>query len=89
MKKEYSKYLKYVLPALILIGLFYWYQIRPARIRSVCVTLANDSARKQLLDEVDGSGGLRDLDDVAEMGDYMTDTYNFYYQRCLNEKGLR
>lgn len=33
MEKNYAKYL---LPALILLGLFYWFQIRPSNVRKEC-----------------------------------------------------
>jgi len=31
-----NKYIKYLIPALILLGLLYWFQVRPANIRSKC-----------------------------------------------------
>lgn len=56
---------------LILVGLFYWFQIRPAKIRKFCgtepVLLYNKNETSMTYQEF----------------------YNFDYQKCLNQHGLK
>lgn len=55
--------------------LFYWFQIRPAKIRSDC---GLESAMLYKKDTATGLGA----------GMTYEEFYNFYYKKCLNQHGL-
>ena len=65
----------FVLIIFIFVGLFYWFQIRPAIIRSDC------GFEPAMLYEKDSKTGL-------SAGMTYEEFYNFYYEKCLNQHGL-
>ncbi len=75
---------------LLLIGflffffLFYWYQLRPSSIRSECVVSAQQSASDKLKDSTD-----ENYRKAGEEGKFLPVDYKFYYDLCLNKKGLK
>lgn len=60
----------------VLVVLFYWFQIRPAKIRSDC------GFQPAMLYEKDTQTGL-------SAGMTYEEFYDFYYEKCLNQKGLK
>lgn len=75
--KQY-KYIIITVSALILLGgAFYWFQIRPAQIRSKCMNLAQQGKQKE------GYSGL------ANLGLNPNNTkINELYSNCIKLKGL-
>jgi len=67
------KFFVIFLAVLILLGWFYWFQYRPANIRSYCYRWIKD-----LPGEVEE---LRTTSAITR--------YKALYDRCLNEKGLK
>lgn len=57
----------------LLTFLFYWFQIRPARIRSACDQIAWDKAKSSYYED--------------KIGD--PDEYNWKYTQCLHNKGIK
>ncbi len=76
MKK--SKIIKSILIALIVFGLFYWFQIRPSRIFSRCDESAKISAIKFYKEE----------NPWENEGRYLISNYEFKYKQCLRENGI-
>jgi hypothetical protein len=76
-----------VISAFVVVGaLFYWYELRPAHIRSFCYKEAVQKATNL-------SKTKADLGDYAakqnvEKGLYYKNDYNEYYTQCLSENGL-
>ncbi|HJX59449.1 MAG TPA: hypothetical protein VJ481_02735 [Patescibacteria group bacterium] len=68
MKKES------VIGILILLGLVYWFAIRPSNIRSHCHNLADENARIWATSVKDGKE---------------SEIYDRSLEKCINEKGLR
>jgi len=64
-----------ILLILIFAILFYWFQIRPAKIRSAC------GFEPVMLYEKDTATGL-------STGMTYEEFYDFYYEKCLNQHGL-
>lgn len=79
-----------VLGCVLLIGWFYWYEVRPVKIRSKCSYLATEKAtlRKDgeaLPSDANALERLKHRDkDILN-----SEEYEIYYNICLNEKGLR
>ncbi len=61
-----------VLIAIILGGIFYWFQIRPAQARKECSTTIWEKLRKTESKDVDA----------------WQDMYDLAYKKCLGEHGL-
>lgn len=61
---------------LILIALFYWFQIRPSQIRSSCAFGAQGTIKY-----------LSEHNPRVNVS-YFENKYNEYYQICLHQKGL-
>lgn len=78
-----------ILALLILAELFYWFQIRPTRIRKNCSFGATTKARENLKIEADKPGGWGDLEKSALRGQYRQTDYLIYFSGCLNENGLK
>ena len=64
-----------IVAGLVFLLLFYWFQIRPAKIRSDC------GFEPAMLYEKDSNTGL-------SAGMTYEEFYNFYYEKCLNQHGL-
>lgn len=73
-----KKYL--ILLALLLIVVFYWFEIRPASIRSDCMKKATDEAVTSITDEREPNTYKRG----KMQEEYITNAY----KDCLHEKGL-
>ena len=65
------------LSIILVLGLFYWFQIRPAQITARCTQIAQDSAKNNALQY------------LKDQGKFKRGDYEFYYSTCLNEKGLK
>ena len=78
-----------VILVLLLIGtgLFYWYQVRPSRIYSVCHEKAIERAQELLKIKIEiGASGL--YKEAAEKELYIKDDYDYQYKQCLRERGI-
>jgi len=72
--KKIKEYKGIIIIILVLILVaFYWFQIRPLIIKNNCYFSANRSTYRT--GYKDGSSSFQD-------------TYNFYFKRCLQSKGL-
>jgi len=73
---------------LLLAGWFYWFQFRPSQIRKDCVEIAKDGA-KRLAETQAKDPWEFDYQKAVKKGLFKTGDYDRYYQRCLNEHGLK
>jgi len=64
-----------ILAGIIFLVLFYWFQMRPAKIRSDC------GLEPVMLFKRDTETGL-------SAGMTYEEFYDFYYEKCLNQHGL-
>lgn len=104
MKKlKYNKW--FLLVILVIVGLFYWFQIRPAIIRKICYQKQLQVIQKRHDDNVNyyfvwtggGVSSERELDAGKNKPMYVKDLNarldvywgNIAYTNCLREKGLK
>lgn len=80
-KDNKKKVLLILLGLLFLIGWFYWFQYRPAKIRSDCVHWIKD-----LPPVAEYKYWREEIEDIRTTADISR--YKALYDRCLNEKGL-
>jgi len=91
-KSKGSRVIKWVSISTVLLivgGWFYWYEVRPANIRSLCSQIATEKAT---LKKEDQKPNLLDkyYDRPTEQKDiFYPEKYKTYYDICLNEHGLR
>ena len=64
---------------LLIASWFYWFQLRPSQIRSQCVTESKTKSI-DLKNKLEPNATFKDV--------FYTKTYDNYFDRCLNEKGL-
>ncbi len=76
-----------ILVSIVVILLFYWYQIRPSIIRHECSNIAIKSAQQIYVDAYNSTGNANDCYE-AQHGYFDTRTYDDYYKICLTNKGL-
>lgn len=67
------------------LGLFYWFQIRPAQIYSKCNRQAQENAMETTKNRAEDSDYYKKM---AEKGFYLTRDYDSAYTRCLRMKGV-
>jgi len=82
-----AKYIVGVLATLFCIGgAFYWFQWRPAKIRSYCHHQANEKAKLTIKES-----SLIDVYYPSEEQEnkISTEKYKFLYDNCLHSKGLK
>jgi len=91
MKEKIKEFLKnhwyIILIALIILGVFYWHQIRPSIIYSKCEKLAVGKAINQYIERAK----LEPYNYSWEMALkkwYLKDDYDFSYKKCLRENGI-
>lgn len=72
---------------LFVVGLFYWFQYRPSKIRSSCVEEASQEAKELLTTKAKLPGG-EEYEEASVRNLFLEDDYDFYYLNCLNSKGL-
>lgn len=70
---------------LIVIGLFFWFQIRPAQIYSKCNRQAQEDAIEIAKNRAEDSDYYKEM---AEKGFYITRDYDSAYTKCLRRKGI-
>ncbi len=75
MNKKYI-----ILLALLLIVVFYWFELRPAQIRKGCLAEVRGAAVRSYSDEVEPDRNKREI--LQER------FINEEYKSCLHEKGL-
>ena len=76
-----------LLGLLLLAGWFYWYEVRPVKIRSYCNRQAIEKATSK---KEDREPSLLDRYLNIEPEDIVyPEDYKFSYSSCLNEKGLK
>lgn len=91
-KSKGSRLIKWFSVSIVLLivgGWFYWHEIRPANIRSLCSQIATEKAT---LKKEDQKPNLLDkyYDRPTEQKDiFYPEKYKTYYDICLNESGLR
>ena len=81
MKKEY---VKYIILAITLVGLFYWFQIRPSNIRKECHEYVLMNGLYETSNEERDELG-RDWQKINKEEEIRT---ALHYQKCLGEHGL-
>lgn len=70
--KTLTNYLPFAVLGLVLAAVFYWFQVRPADIRSACSNQTTDK--------------LKDVRGLS-VGDWQK-AYDLGYKSCLNKHGL-
>lgn len=65
---------------------FYWYQLRPANVRSECSEQALENARSEYVR--DNTYTLYGKENKPEPGLYKQTDYDSYYRICLHNKGF-
>lgn len=83
-----SKNILVLLLLTLIIGWFYWFQWRPASIRSFCHDQAIEAARSALKIKSELSGN-DEYEDVIKKEGYLKEDYKSSYENCLHEKGLK
>ncbi len=74
-KLNNPKFISSIAIILILCGTFYWYEIRPSKIFSICHTKALKSA-------------IKEYSSNEKNEYYYPDDYEFSYKQCLRKKGI-
>jgi len=84
-KNFLAKHWLIILIVLLGLGLFCWYQIRPARIYSAChkkaVERAIDLKKKKL--DLERTFWIEGMEDS-----YSKDDYDYCYKQCLRSRGI-
>jgi len=92
MKEKIKEFLKnywwVILIILIILGAFYWYQIRPSIIYSKCEKLAIGDAINQYISRAKLGSSSSYSWEMALKQWYNKDDYDFAYKMCLREKGI-
>ena len=79
-----------LLGLLLLAGWFYWYEVRPVRIRSLCSRQATEKATlKKNSKELPPNGSTLERLKLRDKDIFNPEEYEIYYDICLNEKGLK
>jgi len=76
-----------ILILLLVAGWFYWFQLRPAKIRQRCSQEALEKAQLLLKEKAGMVGG--EYEEPAERDLYLQGDYKWQYEKCLHEKGLK
>lgn len=71
--------------ALLLTGLFYWYEYRPSSIRKLCVNQSYEEAHYIAMQTRGRQLTKKQIDE----GWYYYDDYDFVYRQCLSRNGLK
>lgn len=82
--KQNQKYQIAVFIALLFLGWFYWFQIRPSQIKASCQIEADDYFQKAFDRKDTDKDGLIFRDDI----DWLTKRSQSKYQTCLHQNGL-
>jgi len=92
-KSKGSRVIKWVFISIVLLivgGWFYWYEVRPANIRSLCSQIATEKATLKKEDQKpDLLDTILDRSKTSDKDIFYPDKYEIYYDICLNEHGLR
>ena len=83
----------FILIFFIFCFLFYWYEIRPARIYSYCNKFAQEAAVEVLKDKAEflfkkDPKKSKYYKQLAEKGMYLRSDYEYYFKMCLRRKGI-
>jgi len=70
--------------ALILVSLFYWYEIRPSNIRKTCEKYVFDN----MLWQTSTHERERLGNDMNKINEKEREKQTFYYTECLHESGI-
>ena len=83
--KEYKEIIIIVL--VLIVGAFYWFQLRPIQIRKKCMILAQQGISPTIKDDSFGENSAIDKY-RAEKGILSSERINKLYFLCLKAKGL-
>ena len=86
MKNLFKKYWWIILIILVILGIFFWYQIRPSIIYSQCHQKALERAQNLLKTKVEL--GDYQYKEATEKEMYLKEDYDFAYKQCLRDKGI-
>jgi hypothetical protein len=70
---------------LLVIGAFYWFELRPASIRTECKKYVSDSHLDLTSDAEKTALGL----DMNKINKAEQEKSDFWFKDCLNERGLK
>ena len=73
----------FVLALALVVGIFYWFSLRPNKIYSACSKEATEKSLDYSLEE-----GDEEDKDFAKRGRYHQEDYDVYYNRCLRLNGV-
>ena len=69
---------------------FYWYEVRPANIRSFCSQMATERATlKKDNEALSPDASIYERLKHRDKDIFNSEEYEIYYDICLNEKGLK
>lgn len=77
-----------ILTSILILGLFYWYQFRPSQIRKKCSEISKEKAGEKLKwlgEETKDETYIK----ASREGKYQMDDYEFIYNQCLHDEGLK
>ena len=77
-----------VLGFVLILTVFGWFFVRPAIILPKCVKVAENSARDKLK-TIAGSPGISGLTLNSDSDFYLKSDYEYFYKKCLNERGIK
>jgi len=77
--KEYKGII--ILILVVLVGVFYWFEIRSSAIKKSCYNEAQVKA-------IDKQNRQDMIDEISPKGGFVEGDYNSYYKWCLQSKGL-
>ncbi len=80
LKEKLNNWKFIILIIVIAGGSFYWYELRPSKIRKGCVNLVEVQINRNNLG--------RNYIPVDERGDNNNKDFNSYYEGCLRKEGL-
>jgi len=89
MKEKVKKYWWVIVVILVIGGVFYWFQLRPSIIYSLCHNQAVEKAQKLYKDKIESQYYVSDEEkERIKNGWYFKDDYESYYKQCLRIRGI-
>ncbi len=68
---------------------FYWFQVRPSKIRSKCSSVATAIAEQMVKDEADRPGRQYEEEKMLATGQFYVRDYESAFEQCLDREGLK
>lgn len=81
---------KVVIASLLVLALFYWFQLRPSQIKKTCARQSQLTAHQMYLQELEKypTSNKKEIERVRTEGIFLNEQYDGIYKQCLSSKGL-